>query len=228
SRDQSYFLCRTTREELEFLRFPLGDLTKGETRTLARRYALPVAAKPDSQDICFVPNGSYADFVTKLRPGAIEPGEIVDADGTVLGRHDGIVHFTVGQRKGIGIAATEPLYVLRLEPATHRVVVGPHHALGQSRVALHSVNWLGAGAPEDGMTVAVKLRSAQPPVTARLHADGCEIVLDEPAFGVAPGQACVFYDGTRVLGGGWIARDPTLGLTRADAVTNIRLPSVAG
>jgi tRNA-specific 2-thiouridylase len=229
ARDQSYFLYRTTRAELDFLRFPLGALTKDETRALARRYALPVAAKPDSQDICFVPNGSYADVVTKLRPGAIEPGEIVDRDGNVLGRHDGIIHFTVGQRKGIGIAAAEPLYVLRLEPETHRIVVGPQAALGRNRVALHWVNWLGGGdAPRDGMAVQVKLRSAQPPVAARLYDGGQEVRLDEPAFGVAPGQACVFYDGSRCLGGGWIARDDTLGLTRREAVTNIPLPSVAG
>jgi tRNA-specific 2-thiouridylase len=228
SRDQSYFLYRTTRDELDFLRFPLGDLTKDETRALARRYALPVAAKPDSQDICFVPNGSYADVVAKLRPGAIEPGEIVDTGGTVLGRHDGVIHFTVGQRKGIGIAAAEPLYVLRLEPAAHRVVVGPQAALAQSRVKLHSVNWLGATPPEDGAAAQVKLRSAQPPVAARLYLDAGEVMLDEPAFGVAPGQACVFYDGTRCLGGGWIARDDAAAarLTRREAMTNIRLPSV--
>lgn len=228
SRDQSYFLYRTTRDNLDFLRFPLGDLTKEETRALARRYSLPVAAKPDSQDICFVPNGSYADVVTKLRPGAIEPGEIVDQDGTMLGRHNGIIHFTVGQRKGIGVASAEPLYVLRLEPTTRRVVVGPQAALGRSRVALHSVNWLDNGTPRDGMTVQVKLRSAQPPVAARLYHGGRDVWLDEPAFGVAPGQACVFYEGDRCLGGGWIARDDYPGLTRRDAMTNIRAPSVAG
>ncbi|HEY5209677.1 MAG TPA: tRNA 2-thiouridine(34) synthase MnmA [Stellaceae bacterium] len=209
-RDQSYFLYRTTRAELEFLRFPLGALTKDETRALARRYALPVAAKPDSQDICFVPNGAYADIVERLRPGAIEPGDIVDTAGTVLGRHNGIIHFTVGQRKGIGIAAAEPLYVLRLDPATHRVVVGPHAALGQDRVRLHHVNWLDTAPPVDEQRVTVKLRSAQPPVAARLHLDGTgcgEAALDQPAFGVAPGQACVFYDDTRILGGGWIARN---------------------
>jgi tRNA-specific 2-thiouridylase len=229
ARDQSYFLYRTIRAELDFLRFPLGGLTKDETRDLAQRFALPVAAKPDSQDICFVPNGSYADIVTKLRPGAIEPGDIVDREGRVLGRHDGIVHFTVGQRKGIGVAASEPLYVLRLEPETHRVVVGPQAALGRDRVALHSLNWLGAGAaPREGMAVAVKLRSAQPPVAARLYEGGQEVRLDAPALGVAPGQACVFYDGSRCLGGGWIARDTSLGLTRRKAMTNIPLPSVAG
>jgi tRNA-specific 2-thiouridylase len=231
-RDQSYFLYRTTRAELDFLRFPLGDLAKDETRALARRFALPVAAKPDSQDICFVPNGSYADVVAKLRPGAIEPGEIVDRDGNVLGRHDGIVHFTVGQRKGIGVAAAEPLYVLRLEPATHRVVVGPQAALARNRVLLRAVNWLGAEPPEDGMAVAVKLRSAQPPVPARLHLDGNGggvVRLDQPALGIAPGQACVFYDGTRVLGGGWIARDDAAAVSRLtprDTMANIRIPSV--
>jgi tRNA-uridine 2-sulfurtransferase len=231
SRDQSYFLYRTTRTELDFLRFPLGDLAKDETRELARRFALPVAAKPDSQDICFVPNGSYAGVVEKLRPGAIEPGEIVDRGGTVLGRHDGVIHFTVGQRKGIGIAAAEPLYVLRLEPETHRVVVGPREALSQPRVRLGEVNWLGPRPLAGGQRVAVKLRSAQPPVPATLHLDGVagEIMLDEPAFAVAPGQACVCYDGTRVLGGGWIQREtPRPRLTGADAVTNIRVPSVAG
>jgi tRNA-uridine 2-sulfurtransferase len=228
SRDQSYFLHRTTRGELEFLRFPLGGLTKDQTRELARRYKLPVAAKPDSQDICFVTGGSYADVVTKLRPGAIEPGDIVDGDGNVLGRHAGIIHFTVGQRRGIGIAATEPLYVLRLEPATRRVVVGPRRALARDRVMLRSVNWLGATMPQDGVSLKVKLRSAQPPVSARLFLDGAngEVQLDAPACGVAPGQACVFYDGGRCLGGGWIARDDTLGLTHDGAVTNIPIPSV--
>jgi len=208
SRDQSYFLYRTTRAQLACLRFPLGGRGKDETRALARRFDLPVAQKPDSQDICFVPNGSYAALVERLRPGAAEPGEIVDRDGTVLGRHDGIVHFTVGQRKGIGIAAPEPLYVLRLEPETRRVVVGPLAALGTRRVRLGAVNWLGADAPRAEQRVSVKLRSAQPPVPATLTLAGAagEAVLDEPAFGVAPGQACVFYDGGRVLGGGWIAR----------------------
>jgi tRNA-uridine 2-sulfurtransferase len=230
NRDQSYFLYRTRRAELDFLRFPLGDLGKDETRALARRFALPVAAKPDSQDICFVPNGSYGAVVEKLRPGAIEPGEIVDRDGKVLGRHEGIVHFTVGQRKGIGIAGAAPLYVLRLEPESHRVVVGPREALAETRVALGEINWLGAMPPEPGLRVEVKLRSAQPPVPARLYLDdagGGEALLDEPAYGVAAGQACVFYDGSRVLGGGWIRRRDR-GLTRAEPLINIRLPSVAG
>jgi tRNA-specific 2-thiouridylase len=209
SRDQSYFLFRTTRAQLEFLRLPLGGCDKDETRALARRFDLPVAAKPDSQDICFVPQGGYAALVAKLRPGAAEPGEIVDLAGNVLGRHDGIVHFTVGQRKGIGIAAAEPLHVVRIEPATRRVVVGPRAALATQRVTVGKVNWLAANPPEAELRVAVKLRSAQPPLPATLAlcGDAGEVTLDEPAFGAAPGQACVFYDGDRVLGGGWIGRD---------------------
>jgi tRNA-specific 2-thiouridylase len=213
ARDQSYFLFATTREQLEFLRFPLGELGKDETRAIARRLVLPVAAKPDSQDICFVPTGDYAAVVQKLRPGAAEPGEVVDPAGRVLGRHEGVIHFTVGQRKGIGIAGAEPLYVLRLEPERRRVVVGPRAALGQRRVLLGGVNWLASAAPgPDGMRIAVKLRSAQPPLAATLFLDGAgggEAMLEAPALGVAPGQACVCYDGSRVLGGGWIRRSET-------------------
>ena len=208
TRDQSYFLFATTPAQLDYLRFPLGALSKDETRALARRFDLPVAAKPDSQDICFVPTGSYGDLVAKLRPGATLPGEIVDERGQVLGAHDGIIHFTVGQRKGLGIAAAEPLFVLRLEPETRRVVVGPRASLGQQRVNLRDVNWLGQKRGGN-LRVAVKLRSAQPPVPGTLALDdtgGGEVMLDEPALGVAPGQACVIYDGARVLGGGWIKR----------------------
>jgi tRNA-uridine 2-sulfurtransferase len=212
SRDQSYFLYRTTRDELDFLRFPLGGMAKDATRALARELDLPVADKPDSQDICFVPQGSYADIVTRLRPEAGEPGDIVDEAGNVLGRHRGIAHFTVGQRKGIGIAAAAPLYVLRLDPARRRVVVGPHSALAQTAVRLAEVNWLGPElAPGEAVAVSAKLRSAQAPVPATLHAgdaDGAELVLGAPAGAVAPGQAAVLYDGDRLLGGGWIRRDP--------------------
>ncbi len=210
-RDQSYFLFATTRVQLAFLHFPLGGMAKDETRALARRFDLPVAAKPDSQDICFVPSGDYAALVARLRPGAAEPGEIVDVAGRVLGTHAGVVHFTIGQRKGLGVSAGEPLYVVRLEPEARRVVVGPRAALGVQRVALAGINWLGEAPPADGLAVHVKLRSAQPPLPARLFLDGAgggTAVLDEPAFGVAPGQACVAYDGTRVLGGGWIRREP--------------------
>ncbi|HEX3884327.1 MAG TPA: tRNA 2-thiouridine(34) synthase MnmA [Stellaceae bacterium] len=207
ARDQSYFLYRTTRDELDFLRFPLGALEKHETRALAREFDLPVAQKPDSQDICFVPQGSYAAIVARLRPEAGEPGEIVDRTGAVLGRHDGIAHFTVGQRKGIGVAAAEPLYVLGIEPAARRVVVGPKSALAETRLTLGEVNWLG-GPAGASVPVAAKLRSAQQPVAAVFHPDAAELVLDEPAGAVAPGQAAVLYDGDRVLGGGWIRRAP--------------------
>ena len=206
-RDQSYFLYRTTRDQLDFLRFPLGEYTKDETRTIAERLALPVAQKPDSQDICFVPQGRYDALIEKLRPGAAEPGEIVDESGRVVGAHEGVIHFTVGQRKGLGVAGSVPLYVLRLDPANRRVVVGPRESLGAKEVPLRAVNWLGRAAT-GALRASVKLRSAQPPVPATLFLDGeCgAAVLDEPAFGVAPGQACVVYDGDRVLGGGWIAR----------------------
>ena len=212
-RDQSYFLFATTREQLEFLRFPLGGLTKPETRALAEKHGLEVAAKPDSQDICFVPNGSYADVVAKLRPGSVEPGEIVHVDGRVLGRHRGVVHYTVGQRKGLGIGGIrgeeEPLFVVRLEPGQRRVVVGPRRELARSVVTIREVNWLGpALAPGEGLVGEVKLRSAQPPAPAvwRQGPDGtAQAELHEPQYGVAPGQACVVYQGDRVLGGGWIA-----------------------
>ena len=210
ARDQSYFLFATTREQLEFLRFPLGALTKDETRALAERFALPVAAKPDSQDICFVPSGDYASLVERLKPGAAEPGEIVDLAGRVLGRHGGVIHFTVGQRKGLGVAGPEPLFVLRLEPEQRRVVVGPRAALAAVRVPLAGINWLGGDFPgANEIRAEVKLRSAQRPVAASVTLDGRgagEAILDEPVAGVAPGQACVFYRGSRLLGGGWIQR----------------------
>jgi tRNA-specific 2-thiouridylase len=222
ARDQSYFLYRTTRDELDFLRFPLGDLLKDETRALAREWRLPVADKPDSQDICFVPSGSYAAIVERLRPEAGEPGDIVDRDGRVLGRHNGIAHFTVGQRKGLGIASVEPLYVLRLDPTHRRVVVGPKSALIETRVHLADVNWLGPPlVTGEARPVAAKLRSAQPPVAAVLHPAAepgdAELVLDKPAGAIAPGQAAVLYDGDRVLGGGWIRRSPTAADTAAAA-----------
>ena len=212
ARDQSYFLFATTRPQLELLRFPLGDLPKDETRAIARRFGLKVAAKPDSQDICFVPSGSYARVVERLRPGAAEPGEIVHVDGTALGRHDGIIHFTIGQRRGLGIGTGgvrtgEPLYVVRLDPDKRQVVVGPRDALARDRVQVRDVNWLGDASPEPGEPVEVRLRSTSPLVPASLYLtpDGrAEIRLARPEDGVAPGQACVFYRGERVLGGGWI------------------------
>ena len=209
ARDQSYFLFATTREELNFLRFPLGELTKDETRATARGIGLPIAEKPDSQDICFVPHGSYARFVEHQRPEAGEPGDIVDRSGRFLGRHNGIAHFTVGQRRGIGIAAAEPLYVLQIDPKERRVIVGPRSALTQTRVCLRDVNWLG-GSRTGEMMVTAKLRSMQAPVPATFHSDAgaaeADLVLAEPAGPVTPGQAAVLYRGERMLGGGWIRR----------------------
>ena len=209
-RDQSYFLFATTREQLAFLRFPLGGMAgKEETRAIARRFALPVAAKPDSQDICFVPDGDYAGLVQRLRPGAAEPGDIVDEAGTVLGRHEGVIHYTVGQRRGLKLGGGDALYVLKLDAARRRVVVGPKARLGRRWIALTGVNWLGDG-DGDGVPVTVKIRSTRDPVAATLTLlaeGGAQVVLAQPEEGVSPGQACVFYDGDRLLGGGWIAPD---------------------
>ena len=212
ARDQSYFLFATTPDQLDYLRFPLGAMAKDEVRRHAERLRLPVAAKPDSQDICFVPDGDYARVVRRLRSEASEPGDIVDRAGSVLGRHDGIGGFTVGQRRGLRIGgAGAPLYVLAIDPATRRVVVGPKDALARASVALADVNWLApAQIPDHGITVAVKLRSMQSAVAATLFGrpgGRAEVILAAPENAVAPGQACVFYDGERVLGGGWIAPD---------------------
>jgi len=215
ARDQSYFLFATTAEQLGFLRFPLGGLPKAETRALAARFDLPVAAKPDSQDICFVPQGRYADVVEKLRPGAADPGDIVDRAGRVLGRHEGVVHYTVGQRRGIGLggggSGAKPLYVVRIEPETRRVVVGPKAALAREGLALGEVNWLGGEAvPAGGLACQAKIRSVGEPVGVRvtpLERGAARVAFDAPQFGVSPGQACVLYDGGRVLGGGWIRRE---------------------
>ncbi|MGI3902992.1 MAG: tRNA 2-thiouridine(34) synthase MnmA [Janthinobacterium lividum] len=212
-RDQSYFLYATTQQQLDLLRFPLGGLTKAETRELARGFGLEVADKTDSQDICFVPTGRYTDLIAKLRPDAGQAGDIVDGRGRVLGRHTGVMNYTVGQRKGLGLAEStagngEPLFVLRLDAANARVVVGPRAALGTASVSLRSVNWIGDGPFADGRRVAVRLRSTRPPVPALLRGsiDDAQVELFEPESGVSPGQACVFYDGTaddaRVLGGG--------------------------
>jgi tRNA-specific 2-thiouridylase len=210
SRDQSYFLFATTRAQLDFLRFPLGDLPKEATRAHARRLGLALADKPDSQDICFVPTGRYADLVARLRPEAAVPGDIVDLDGRVLGRHDGIINYTIGQRRGLGVGGGDPLFVVRLDPATARVVVGPRSALAAATVRLRDVNFLDLDAASAiDRPVQVKLRSAQAPIAARLTADGTSawLTLDEPALGgVAPGQAGVIYDGDRLIAGGWICR----------------------
>src|SRR5216684_732264 len=213
-RDQSYFLFATTSEQLDYLRFPLGDMTKPQVRELARRFGLTVADKHDSQDICFVPTGRYTDIIGRLRPNAIEPGDIVDLDGRAIGRHQGIVHFTVGQRRGLGIAASAPLYVVRLDAVGRRVVVGPREALRMDRITLRDVNWIGNGALErvigDGIEMFVRVRSTRAPQPALLRAvDGAyEVELVAGEEGVSPGQACVFYDApsgqARVLGGGFI------------------------
>jgi len=200
ARDQSYFLFATTRDQLDFLRFPLGALPKAAVREIARDLALAVAGKPDSQDICFVPDGDYARVVEKVRPEAAAPGEIVDRDGRVLGPHRGLIHFTVGQRRGLEIGGqAEPLYVLRLEPESGRVVVGPKSALAVRGARLSGVNWLGEEQKE-GLTV--KVRSLARPVPSRF--DGETVRFDQPEYGVSPGQAAVLYDGDRLLGGGWI------------------------
>ena len=201
ARDQSYFLFATTQAQLDYLRFPLGGMPKAKVRQIAASLGLGVAAKPDSQDICFVPDGDYASVVRKIRPGAEDTGEIVHVDGRVLGDHKGLIHYTVGQRRGLEIGGlAEPLYVVRLEAATKRVVVGPKAALAVRAAALEEINLLASGFAG---TCTAKVRSMAKPVAARL--DGSRLMFDAPEYGVAPGQAAVLYDGDRVLGGGWIA-----------------------
>lgn len=211
-KDQSYFLFATTQEQLDFLRFPLGGMQKDQTRKLAQHYGLEVADKPDSQDICFVPDGDYAKVIEKIRPDAYDPGEIIHIDGTVMGQHRGIIHYTVGQRRGLNIGGTEhPLYVVKLDADKKRVIVGPREALSRSRFAIKDVNWLSdVSLSTQSDEIRVKVRSAQPPIPAIAFAreKGCaEIELLQPYAGIAPGQACVFYDGQRLLGGGWICAD---------------------
>ena len=209
ARDQSYFLFATTQSQLDYLRFPLGGLPKPRVRELATELGLGVAGKPDSQDICFVPDGDYASLVKKLRPDADTSGEIVDEAGRVLGRHRGLIHFTVGQRRGLEIGGTpEPLYVIRLDAATRQVVVGPKSALAVRAARLSAVNWLG-GAYHGPVTA--KVRSLAKPVAAQF--DGNQVYFDVPEYGVAPGQAAVLYAGDRVLGGGWI--EETSGMVAA-------------
>ncbi len=215
-RDQSYFLFATTQAQLADLRFPLGDMTKAETRDLARRFGLSVADKHDSQDICFVPSGRYTEIIERLKPQAVAPGDIVDLNGRVLGHHRGIINYTVGQRRGLGIAAGEPYYVVRLEAATRRVVVGPREALRTRSMMLRDVNWIGDGTLaavlEKQREIFVKVRSTRPsqPAWLRMTDAGCEVELVDGEDGVSPGQACAFYDApagqARVLGGGFIAR----------------------
>ena len=214
TRDQSYFLFGTTREQLEFLRFPLGALQKSETRALAEKFDLGVAHKSDSQDICFVPTGRYSQVIERLRPDAAESGNIVHVDGQVLGQHNGIIHYTIGQRRGIGVAAAEALYVVHLDAEKREVVVGPRESLRTHWIRLRDVNWLGdedfAALPDTGRELCVKIRSTQSPQAATLYNrdDGPAVFLHDGEMGVSPGQACVLYDqnsdGCRVLGGGWI------------------------
>ena len=216
SRDQSYFLFGTTPAQLERLRFPLGGLTKAEVRQAAIDLGLAIADKADSQDICFVPEGRYADVIERLRPGASEAGEIVHLDGRVLGEHSGVIHFTIGQRRGMGVAIGEPLYVVHIDAEARQVIVGPRSALMTRRLILSGVNWLGDGQLEsvgaDGIEIHARVRSARAPRPAHLIVTEGRVTveLDDGENGVAPGQACVFYEGNeagaRVLGGGWIAK----------------------
>lgn len=211
SKDQSYFLFATTQEQLDFLRFPLGGMVKDDVRKLAEKYGLSIANKPDSQDICFVPTGGYADVIERLRPGAGEPGDIVDLNGRILGHHKGIIYYTIGQRRGIGIGGGEPFYVIKLDPDKKHVIVGPKEALEISKIYVKELNWLG-GEPINinGVKIQVKVRSTRPAVDATLFAgdgsDDAYLVLDKPDRGVSAGQAAVFYNNEQVLGGGWITK----------------------
>jgi tRNA-specific 2-thiouridylase len=225
-KDQSYFLFATTPDQLDYLRFPLGGLSKEETRELAHRHGLSVADKPDSQDICFVPNGRYGDVVRRLRPGAVEAGEIVHLDGTVLGTHNGIIDYTIGQRRGLGIGgrkdadeAEGPLYVVGIDPATHQVIVGPQSALACEQVHLGETSWVARdGAPLPGHAVLARLRNTAPAMPALIEsvADGGVVIrLQEPQFGIAAGQAAAIYDADdsqNLLGGGWITAAPLAAL----------------
>ena len=209
NKDQSYFLFATTQEQLDYLHFPLGNMTKDETRAQALRFDLPVADKPDSQDICFVPNGSYSTLVQKLRPEGWVEGDIMHVDGRHMGRHNGIANFTIGQRKGLGLSHHETMYVVNIDPDTNCVLIGPESALFEETCTLKAINWLGdTPLNAEGMKLQVKLRSAHDPVDATLtqQDDNIIVTLHQPQKSITPGQACVFYDGSRVLGGGWITR----------------------
>jgi len=211
TKDQSYFLFATTKDQLEYIYFPLGGMKKEDTRKLAEEYGLEVADKPDSQDICFVPNGSYTKVIERLRPGAWESGDIVHVNGEKLGTHNGIVHYTIGQRKGLGISWHEPLYVVKIEAANNKVIVGADSDLDSHTFNIRDINWLGVGKmPQSGLEVMVKTRSGQQPITAIIESvndNYATIKLPIPQRAISPGQACVMYDGSRVLGGGWIVRD---------------------
>ncbi|MEP6785127.1 MAG: tRNA 2-thiouridine(34) synthase MnmA [Sphingomonadales bacterium] len=211
ARDQSYFLFATTSAQMEFLRFPLGGMEKPAVRAIAAELGLGVAGKPDSQDICFVPDGDYAGLVRKLRPDAGVAGDIVDLSGRVLGRHDGVLGFTIGQRRGLEIGGlAEPLYVVRLDAAANQVIVGPRAALAVASAQLSEINLIG---PMPDVSLTARVRSMAKPVPASL--DGDRLVFDAPEYGVAPGQAAVFYAGDRVVGGGWIEETEAVELARA-------------
>ena len=212
SKDQSYFLFTTTNEQIDFIRFPLGGHPKSVTRDLAHKYGLIVSDKPDSQDICFVPNGDYATIVKKLRPEAGQPGQIVHLDGRVLGDHQGIIHYTIGQRKGLGIGGNiDPLYVIHIDPENYQVIVGPYEALAKQQIIIKDVNWLADPLSlERGIEADVRLRSSGSSVPATIKGLGSNralVTLLAPQHGISPGQACVVYDDSRVLGGGWITRE---------------------
>ena len=206
SKDQSYFLFATTKEQLEYTYFPLGEYSKDQTRKMALDYGLAVADKPDSQDICFVPDGNYAEIINKYRPGALDKGDIIHIDGKILGQHDGIINYTIGQRRGIGLASPTPLYVIKIIPETRQVVVGPVEALQKVKFIIKEVNWL-ADFQEHPINVGVKIRSNQTIIPAQiklLSGKMAEVTLNFPEKAITPGQACVVYEGERVLGGGWI------------------------
>jgi tRNA-specific 2-thiouridylase len=234
-RDQSYFLFATTPAQLTSLMFPLGGMRKSEVRALARELDLPVADKSDSQDICFVPQGRYTSVVERMRPGAAEAGDIVHVDGRVLGRHEGIIHYTIGQRRGLGIPGPAPLYVVRLDTGRRQVVVGPRESLLTQWIGLKDVNWLGDGPlPHEGLELAVRIRSSAPPQPAIVYADGAKarVHLSGGEYGVAAGQACVFYADTglraRVLGGGWIEGAHPDEKPAAEGRTSAAAPGAAG
>jgi len=228
-KDQSYFLFATTSEQLKFLRFPLGGLNKKQTRAIAERFNLPVKDKPDSQDICFVPNGKYSDIVRRLRPGSIEPGEIIHIDGTVVGKHSGIIDYTIGQRRGLGIGGRsgseeDRLYVVNIKTSSNEVIVGPKDALQIDEVSLQDVNWIGKNSPKDNQKLLVRLRSTGEKVLARLKIskNSFQVFLDNPAEGISPGQAAVLYDleiPSRVLGGGWINKTKSKFFIKANFVS---------
>jgi len=223
-KDQSYFLFATTNEQLEFLRFPLGSLTKDETRNVAKLYELNVAEKPDSQDICFVPEGKYADIVRKLRPGSIDKGDIIDIKGNILGQHNGIIDYTIGQRKGIGIGGRKGvedkdtiLYVIELDPYKNQVIVGPKEYLKCKEIVINECNWITENPQKMKSKVWVKLRNSSDPVSGKINVDletgSSALLFDEPQYGVSTGQAAVVYnpeDTEHVLGGGWITKAPNM------------------